>query len=287
MLPTAVVTGAGRGLGAAIAQRLAQQGYDVVATDLVGTDVVLDVTDAQACRALAAEVDPVVWVNNAAVLGAGDAATQPDEVIRTIVATNLLGTIYGTRAAVEVMRARSGGRGAGHVINIGSLASWVPVPGETVYAATKAALLSYTLGLRAELDAQGVTGLRMSVVCPDGMLTPMIAEELHNPAIALSFSGMRTVDPQHVADRVVDLLEHPRLVRSVPAWRGALVRTIAAVPDHALRLSGLFGAIGGRNLDRARRAAEQSATGAAGGGPGRTGGPPPGSAAADRPSATA
>lgn len=250
-----MVTGAGRGLGSVIVERLRAAGYEVVPTDVVGAEVVLDVTDPAACRAVAERVRPDVWVNNAAVLGPGDAATQPDGLVEHVVAVNLLGAIRGTRAAVEVMRERDGGRGAGHIITIGSLASWVPVPGEAVYAATKAGLLSYTLSLRAELAAQGVTGIRFSVVCPDGMLTPMIAEELDNPAVALSFSGLSLVAPQEVADRVVRLLQRPRLISSVPHWRGALVRVLGAVPDLALPLSATFSAMGDANRRKAVRTA--------------------------------
>ena len=147
----AVVTGAGRGLGLAICNTLRANGFEVIATDINGADHVLDVTDARACRELAQRVQPSVWVNNAGVLGAGDSTTQSDELIATIVGVNLLGVMNGTRAAVEVMRHRNSGQGAGHVINIGSLASWVPVPGEAVYAATKAGVLSFTLGLEGDL----------------------------------------------------------------------------------------------------------------------------------------
>jgi short-subunit dehydrogenase len=255
MQGTAVVTGAGRGLGARIADRLTAAGYEVVRADLTGGDVTLDITDAQACRDLARRVEPAVWVNNAGVLGPGDAATQPDEDVRRIVETNLWGTIAATRAAVEVMRLRDGGRGEGRIITIGSLASWVPVPGEAVYAATKAGVLSWTLALQGELRAAGVTGIRLSVVCPDGMLTPMILDELDNPSIALSFSGTRTIDPDEVAERVMALLDRPRLVASVPRWRGALVRTLGAVPDLALPLSGVFHSIGDGNRRKAMAAA--------------------------------
>ena len=165
---TAVVTGAAGGLGRALVARLEREGFDVVGVDLAGTDRLLDVTDPAACRALADELRPSVWVNNAGVLGAGDAATQPDELVERVVRVNLLGVIHGTRAAVASMRANGGG----HVVSIASLASWVPVPGEAVYAATKAGVLSFTLGLRAELDAAGVRDVRLSAVCPDGMLTP-------------------------------------------------------------------------------------------------------------------
>ena len=191
---TAVVTGAARGLGAEIARQLCDAGYRVVAADVVPPSEdgsgpapgierrTLDVTDADACRALAREVRPHVWVNNAGVLGPGDAATQPDEVLERVVAVNVLGVMHGTRAAVEVMRERDGGRGEGHVITVGSLASWVPVPGETVYGATKAAALSFTLGLLGELRAAGASGVRLSVLCPDGMLPPMLTEAIHDEA---------------------------------------------------------------------------------------------------------
>lgn len=257
--PVAVVTGAGRGLGRAIADRLTADGYDVVATDVSGADRVLDVTDAQACRDLAAEVDPLVWVNNAGVLGAGDAATQDDEVMDRVVEVNLLGTMRGTRAAVEVMRRRRDGRGLGHVITIGSLASWVPVPGETVYAATKAGVLSFTLGLEGELRAQGVTGIRFTVVCPDGMLTPMITDVIDDPAVALSFTGLRVVEPTEVANAVAGVLRRPRRVVSVPKWRGAQVRVFGAIPDAVLMAAPIFTRLGRAQQEKVRRQGRSSA----------------------------
>ena len=255
-MPRAVVTGAARGLGAEIVAQLRDAGYDVTATDVVGADHILDVRDADACRALARSVAPDVWVNNAGVLGAGDAATQDDDIIESVVAVNLLGVINGTRAAVEVMRTRDGGRGSGHVINIGSLASWVPVPGECVYAATKAGVLSFTLGLEGELRAQGVTGLRLSVVCPDGMLTPMITDIIDDPAVAMTFTGLRPTTPDRVAAAVVGVIRRPRRVVSVPHWRGAQVRLIGAIPDVILRAAPIFTRLGRAQQDRIRRGLE-------------------------------
>lgn len=252
-MPVAVVTGAGRGLGLAIAERLLAVGYDVVPTDIADTDERLDVTDAQACRDLAQRVQPDIWINNAGVLGAGDAASQDDTVIDQVVAVNLLGVMRGTRAAVEVMRGRDGGRGRGHVVNVGSLASWVPVPGECVYAATKAGVLSFTLGLEGELRAQGVTGIKFTVVCPDGMLTPMITDIIDDPAIAMTFTGLRLVEPDEVAVAVVKALKRPRRIVSVPKWRGAQVRAIGMVPDAALRAAPLFSRLGRAQQDRVRR----------------------------------
>ena len=248
-----VVTGAGRGLGLAICNTLRANGFEVIATDINGADHVLDVTDARACRELAQRVQPSVWVNNAGVLGAGDSTTQSDELIATIVGVNLLGVMNGTRAAVEVMRHRNSGQGAGHVINIGSLASWVPVPGEAVYAATKAGVLSFTLGLEGDLRRGGVKGLRFSVICPDGMLTPMIADVIDDPAIALTFSGFRLVQPTQVADAVLSVLRRHRRVVSVPHWRGLQVRSFGAVPDLVLGAGPLFMRLGRIQQERVRR----------------------------------
>ena len=247
---TAVVTGANGGLGQAIVYRLADLGWNVVPVDIVGTSRTLDVRDAQACRDLARDVQPDLWVNNAGVIGAGDAATQGDEVVERVVHTNLLGVINGTRAALDEMRQRDGGRGAGHIVNIGSLASWVPVPGEAVYGATKAGVLSYTLALVAELKLQGVTGVRLSDVCPDGMSTPMLTDIADDPGIALSFTGIRLTKPETVAARISTLLDKPKIVASVPRWRGAQVRILGAVPELSLPLAGLFNKVGAANQKR-------------------------------------
>ena len=254
------MTGAAGGLGQALVSGLAVRGYAVVGTDISGADRVLDVRDAEACRALAQEVRPDVWVNCAGVIGAGDAATQDDAVIRQVVEVDLLGVIHGTRAAVEVMRARPASD-PGRVITVASLASWAPVPGEAAYAAAKAGALSWTLALHAELKAQGVRGVRLSVVCPDGMLTGMIEPLLDDPAAALTFSGLRLVTPEHVAERTLALLDRPRLIRSVPHWRGAQVRLISAAPDAVVRLHPLLDRIGRFNQRRVarRRAVERSA----------------------------
>ena len=264
--PVAVVTGAAGGLGRVLVERLERAGWSVVGVDLHGTDRLLDVTDPAACRALADDLRPRLWVNNAGVLGAGDAATQPDELVERVVRVNLLGVIHGTRAAVASMR----DHGGGHVVTIASLAAWVPVPGEAVYAATKAGVLSFTLGLQAELTAAEVRDVRLTAICPDGMLTPMLTDVLDDDALALSFSAPRLVDPVEVADRVVAVLARPRLVSSVPRWRGAQVRLMSGVPDLVLRAAPIFTRTGLRHLAKVRAQAsarsgdEASAAGASG-----------------------
>ncbi|MEI6372529.1 MAG: SDR family oxidoreductase [Actinomycetes bacterium] len=249
-LRVAVVTGAAGGLGQQIVSDLRGQGFDVVATDVVAAHDCreLDVRSAAQCRALADEIRPSVWVNCAGILGSGDAATQEDDLVERVVMVNLLGVMNGTRAAIEVMRA-DGVRG--HVINIASLASWVPVPGECVYAATKAGVLSFSLGLQAELRSQGVE-IHISAICPDGMLTPMLSEVIDDPAIALSFSAPRLTTVEEVSARLVLLLERPRLIASVPRWRGAQVRLLGVVPEFGVRALPLFRRMGRAQQVKAR-----------------------------------
>lgn len=121
-MPVAVITGAGSGLGRAIALELADRGFLVHATDLdadaaartaaeIGAgarSAALDVRDEAACRALAAEATTRggtldLWVNNAGVLITGPSWVQDEAARRTMLEVNALGTMNGTVAALEPM----------------------------------------------------------------------------------------------------------------------------------------------------------------------------------------
>jgi short-subunit dehydrogenase len=151
---TAVVTGAGGGLGAAIAAELAGRGFAVWVTDVdaeaaarVAAEIgggarasALDVRDEAACRTLAATVlaeggSLDVWVNNAGVLATGLAWEQDEPTRGAMLSINAAGTMNGTVAALESMIAA----GRGHVINVISLAGIVAAPGEVAYSASKEA----------------------------------------------------------------------------------------------------------------------------------------------------
>ena len=160
-MPAAVVTGAGSGLGRAIAVELAGRGFVVLATDLdavaaaetaeaIGAGAAsmeLDVRDQDACgAAVAAAVSRSgsldLWVNNAGVLITGNSWEQDEATRRRMVEVNAVGTMNGTVAALERMTVA----GAGHVINVVSLAGLVAAPGEVAYSASKHAALAFTLG---------------------------------------------------------------------------------------------------------------------------------------------
>jgi NAD(P)-dependent dehydrogenase (short-subunit alcohol dehydrogenase family) len=244
----AVVTGAGRGLGLEIALRLAARGYAVHATDVDGEAAaataarlgerawssVLDVRDAEACeRAAAATAERAgslaVWVNNAGLLPTGSAWEHSAEERRLAVEVNVLGAMNGTVAALGLMRQA----GSGRVLNVASLAALVAPTGETLYAATKHALLAFSLGTLADLRRAGIRDVHVSALCPDGMATPMLDQKANDPAAAMSWTGV-LLDPATVADRALDLIESPRPMRSVPRWRAGQLRFWDAVPRVAL-----------------------------------------------------
>jgi NAD(P)-dependent dehydrogenase (short-subunit alcohol dehydrogenase family) len=247
---TAVVTGAGSGLGRAIALELAGRGFLVHATDLdagaaartaaeIGAGarfVGLDVRDEAACRALAAEVTTGgrtldLWVNNAGVLFTGPSWTQDEMARRTMLEVNALGTMNGTVAALEPMV----GAGRGHVINVISLAGIVAAPGEVAYSASKHAAMAFTLGTLFDLRRAGVEGVTLSAVCPDGIWTPMLEDKLDDLEAAGSFSG-QLLTAEQVATEVGKLTERPRPILILPRWRGPLLRLFDLFPRLGLRL---------------------------------------------------
>lgn len=243
---TCVVTGAGAGLGAAIAERLRRRGDTVIGVDLRGSDRDVDVSDAAALDAIAEEVQPHVWVNNAGILGAGRVLEQPLHEIRRVVDVNLMGVIHGTVAAARVM----GGNGGGRILNVASLASWVPVPGETVYAATKHAVRAFSVGLNQELRGSGVS---ICVLCPDGMWTPMLHDRLDDPNAALSFTGTRLLTPEEVADAALRLLDSRATLASVPRHKGAMLRIAGIAPSAAGVIHPVFERLGRKRQQRMRK----------------------------------
>ena len=257
-MDTAVVTGAGRGIGREIARRLAARGHHVLVTDvdlaaaeetaeLLGertTPMALDARDPEAHRAAAAaagERGPLaVWVNNAGILRTLKTWEHTDDEVRLMVEANLLGVVYGSRAAVEAMRSHGG-----HIINMASMSSFGPVPGLAVYGATKHAVLGFTGSLQGDLEHAGIP-IRVHAVCPDGVDTGMVRERQKDPDAAIIFSAPKLLEPADVAEKAVALLDSTKIVLPIPASRAWLTRTMAAFPRADLRMLELFRKAGER-----------------------------------------
>ncbi len=256
-----MVTGGARGIGRGIAERLVAAGYAVLVGDVDGAGARrcaeeigavegrgLDVRDPDAHREVAAAAagygELVAWFNNAGVGDDGLIGDLSDEAVRRLVEVNLLGTLWGMRAAIEAFGARGG-----DVVNTASLSGLGPVPGYSVYAATKAAIVSASMSVAVETPRS----VRVHALCPDGVRTAMLdAQRPGGLGAALVHSGGRILTVDEVADAAVALIGSGRVVRTLPTWRGALVRATTLAPSVAGRATGLFAAQGRRSIAKGR-----------------------------------
>ena len=238
-------------MGLEIARRLVGRGYEVAVADIDEANATaaaeqlgdrawplpLDVSDSHAVGAAAQQVvdragSLDVWVNNAGILITGLAQDQDVDVYRRHIDVNYLGTVNGTLAAIERMR----GAGRGQIINLISLAGLAAATGIVAYSASKHAAIAFSLGMSADLRREGLGGIQISCVCPDGVWTPMIMDKLDDPNDALSFSGVMLM-PEQVAEHVERLLDKPRPVLTIPRWRGQFARFFDRYPKLSLRLT--------------------------------------------------
>jgi short-subunit dehydrogenase len=262
MTTTAVVTGAGRGIGLAFARRLADMGHLVVLTDIDGeavrraaaeigrgaVGVQQDVRGIASHREIAEQAASLgqlaIWVNNAGVLFAGDAWTHSDEEVATILDVNIRGVMAGSAAAVGQM-----GAAGGAVLNVASLSALGPIPGLALYAATKAAVLSYTTSLQGDLAHAGLP-IRVRALCPDVVDTRMVTARAHDPGAALLFAGPKPLDEDAVARAGLALIDSRQVFRVVPRRRGVLVRGVDIAPAAGLKMLALMRKLGDRRQSR-------------------------------------
>lgn len=179
----ALVTGAGRGIGAAVVDGLVEEGARVLATDVDGAGALaarhgdqvvartLDVTDAEAVEALVADAEDVlgpldIAVNVAGILRGSNVVDLCDEDWAATFAVNSTGVLHVSRAAARRMTER----GYGSIVTVASNAAGVPRAGMAAYAASKAAAVMFTKCLGLEVAARGV---RCNTVSPGSTLTDM------------------------------------------------------------------------------------------------------------------
>jgi len=169
---TAVITGGARGLGAATAERLRQEGVKVVTIDVAGeVDHRVDITDEAALANVVERIGAVdVLINSAGIVGPGIplVSTTADEW-RKVLDVNVLGTVAMMRAFVPGMVERGWGR----VVNFASMAGKDGNPNLSIYSASKAAVIALTKSAGKELATSGVL---VNAIAPAVIATPMNAE---------------------------------------------------------------------------------------------------------------
>jgi short-subunit dehydrogenase len=131
----------------------------------------------------------------------------------------------------------------GSILNIASLSAIVPAPGLAVYGATKHGVLGYSLSLAGELRRANRT-ITVSTLCPDAMAGEMTSAVAHDRSAALLFSSGTLLSLDEVADEAVALVDRPKLVRAIPAYRAALAHLLRPFPRIGLPLVEQFAKLG-------------------------------------------
>ena len=218
----AIVTGAGKGIGRAIAVALAREGVDVglvartrsdldalaaelsalgVRTSVATADVGRREDAERAVAAIAAALGPAsILINNAGIAQFGTVLEMEPAAWERIIQVNVLGTYYMTRAALPAMVAANGGE----IVNIASTAGQKGAAKLSAYAASKAAMLSFTESLAAEVRKHGV---RVTALLPSTVNTELAA------SIGLPIGAEdRMMQPEDVAELTIAALRLPARV---------------------------------------------------------------------------
>ena len=234
---TAWVTGAGSGIGRALARRLAQTGWTVAASARTASDLdtlaaevpgkitafQLDVTDAAACAETARQIEAALGPVDLAVFNAGSyfPTTAEDfsvENFRRTVDVNLMGEVNCMGGVVPSMRARR----AGHIVLMGSLTGLVGLPTAASYGATKAALNSIAQAFKPDFERFGIT---ISVINPGFVKTPLTDKNRFPMPFLISVDA--------AVDHILRGIARRRFDISFPWQMSFLVRLLAALPDRA------------------------------------------------------
>lgn len=228
------ITGAGTGIGRALALRMAETGWTVAISARTESDLEslaaaqpgrihpyrLDVTDTEAVAATAKAIATELGVIDLAIFNAGTyhrtSATDFDlSKLASMVNLNITGTLNCLAATMPAMIARRGG----HIAVVASVSGYVGLPGASGYGATKAALINMCESLKPELEAEGV---RLQLINPGFVKTPLTDKN--------DFPMPFLIDVDDAVDHIMAGLTAPRFEIAFP-WRMALaMKSLRNVP---------------------------------------------------------
>jgi 3-oxoacyl-[acyl-carrier protein] reductase len=222
--PVVLVTGAARGIGAAVCRRLAAEGAAIAAADLdgagaeaVAAEIVtgggraiaagLDTRDAAAVDAFVARAEAELGPLTGAVPAAGLTRSAPademtDDAWELVLGVNLTGVFYTCRAAGRAMMRT----GSGAIVNLASITAKGGQPGRANYAASKWGLVGLTKTLAVEW---GRHGIRVNAVAPNGVDTPMLRDGVPADFLAVMLDRTplgRFATAEEIADAIAYLL---------------------------------------------------------------------------------
>ena len=229
------ITGGARGIGRATAVALIAQGARVAIGDIdaplaqqtasaLGSGTLglpLDVTSRESFDAFLTDVEsrlgPVdVVINNAGIMPIGPFVDESDSTARRLVDVNLHGVIHGSKVALD----RFLPRGRGHLVNVASVAGKGGFPGGATYCATKHAVVGLSEAIRAEVRK---TDIDVSIVMPVVVNTEL------GSGLRKS-RGIKVVEPEEVANAIVEALQTGRVDVYVPRRVGILMRMAQVLP---------------------------------------------------------
>jgi NADP-dependent 3-hydroxy acid dehydrogenase YdfG len=249
----ALVTGAAKGIGAAIVRLCVEAGHQVVAVDIdqdglsrlretvPGIETaILDVRDLAAWERVVEGAEtqggPIdVLINNAGVCLPGPCNKVSADDDRLTVEVNLMGVMNGVRTLLPRFLARK----RGHVINVASMAAFSPSPDLAAYCATKHAVRAYTHS--CALDHRN-SPIHWTLVCPGAVETPMLESMRQRRAGVVVFTE-KPMPPEAMGSAVVSAIREPRSEILVPNTPGKKL----------LRFIGLFPGLLARGMDDAER----------------------------------
>lgn len=231
-----VITGGARGIGLATAHAFANEGARVVLGDIDEKTVreaarsigrgargfFVDVASRKSFSGFVAMAERDlgaidVLVNNAGMMPVQTFARETESVSRTTMDVNLGGVLNGMRAVAPSMIKR----GFGHIVNVASMAGKAPVPGLSVYCASKYAVVGLSASVRDELRPHGVS---VTAILPSAVATSLVSG-------IPTGRGLPMVSPERIANAIVASCTHRRGEMFVPEWMRFYEPIAAVMPD--------------------------------------------------------
>ena len=232
------ITGGARGIGRSTAEALIRKGANVAIGDLdvelaqqtateLGSDTLaleLDVTRRDSFEGFLDQVEERlgsldVLIDNAGIMPIGPFVEETDRTAQTMIDINVHGVLYGMKLALPRMQRRN----SGHLVNIASQAGKGGFPGGATYCGTKHFVVGVSEAVRAELRD---TGIEISCVMP-AVVNTELASGLPDTR------GVKKIEPEDVAEAIVDALEYPKFDVWVPKMSAGIFKVMTVLPRGA------------------------------------------------------